>query len=115
MLLTMLKGKLHNCTVTGVNIDYQGSVAIDRDLMDAAGILPNEQVHIWDITNGARFITYAIEADRGSKTICVQGAAARQVQKGDRVIIGAFCHLSEDEAKNFKPKTVVLNENNIIN
>jgi aspartate 1-decarboxylase len=112
MLITMLKGKLHNATVTDVNIDYEGSVSIDRDLLDASGILPYEQVHVWDITNGARFITYAIEAEPGSSTVCVQGAAARLVQKGDRVIIGAFCQMDEAEAKIYQPKTVILEKGN---
>ncbi len=77
MLLTMLKAKLHRATVTQADLDYEGSIAIDRDLLDASGILPNEQVDVLNITNGARFTTYAIEAPRGSKVIGVNGAAAR--------------------------------------
>ena len=87
MLLTMLKAKLHRATVTGADIDYEGSIAIDRDLLDASGILPHEQVDVLNINTGGRFTTYAIEAPRGARDIAVNGAAARLVQTGDKIIV----------------------------
>ena len=114
MLLTMLKAKLHRATVTQADLDYEGSIAIDRDLLDASGILPNEQVDVLNITNGARFTTYAIEAPRGSKVIGVNGAAARLVQKNDLVIVVAYCQLSADDARNYAPNVVLLEAGNLI-
>ena len=93
MLLTMMKAKLHRATVTQADLEYEGSIAIDRDLLDQSGILPHEQVDVLNITNGARFTTYAIEAPRGSRVIGVNGAAARLVQKGDKVIVVTYCQL----------------------
>ena len=112
MLLTMLKTKLHRATVTGADIDYEGSIAIDRDLLDASGLLPHEQVDVLNISTGGRFTTYAIEAPRGSREIAVNGAAARLVQKGDKVIIVAYCQLPAEEASNYRPSVVVLGEGN---
>lgn len=114
MLLTMLKAKLHRATVTQADLDYEGSIAIDRDLLDASGILPNEQVDVLNITNGARFTTYAIEAPRGSKVIGVNGAAARLVQKNDLVIVVAYCQLPVQEARNHAPNVVLLDAGNLI-
>ncbi len=114
MLLTLMKAKLHRATVTQADLDYEGSIAIDRDLMEAAGILPNEQVDVLDITNGARLTTYAIEAPRGSKTIGLNGAAARLVQPGDKVIVVAYCQLPAEEARNYAPAVVLLDEGNAI-
>jgi aspartate 1-decarboxylase len=113
MLLTMLKAKLHRATVTQADLDYEGSIAIDRDLLDASGILPNEQVDVLNITNGARFTTYAIEAPRGSKVIGVNGAAARLVQKGDRVIVVTYCQMPAEEARNYNPCVVLLDNGNL--
>ena len=93
MLLTLMKAKLHRATVTQADLDYEGSIAIDRDLLEASGILPHEQVDVLNITNGARFTTYAIEAPRGSRVIGVNGAAARLVQKGDKLIVVAYCQI----------------------
>ena len=90
MLVTLMKAKLHRATVTQADLDYEGSIAIDGDLLDAAGIFPHEQVDVLNITNGARFTTYAIEAPRGSKVIGVNGAAARLVQKNDKVIVVTY-------------------------
>ena len=90
MLVNMLKGKLHAATVTQCDVYYEGSVSIDQDLLDAAGILPHERVDIWNITNGERISTYAIEAPRGSRTIGINGGAARKFALGDRVVIAAF-------------------------
>jgi aspartate 1-decarboxylase len=114
MLLTMMKAKLHRATVTQADLDYEGSISIDRDLLDAAGILPHEQVDVLNITNGARFTTYAIEAPAGSRTIGVNGAAARLVQAGDKVIVVAYCQLDAAEARNHHPSVVLLGERNEI-
>jgi aspartate 1-decarboxylase len=114
MLLTLMKAKLHRATVTRADLDYEGSISIDRELMDASGILPHEQVDVLNITNGARFTTYAIEAPRGSKTIGVNGAAARLVQKGDKVIVVAYGQLPAEEARNYAPTVVLLDEGNEI-
>ena len=112
MLLTMMKAKLHRATVTRADLDYEGSISIDKVLLDASGILPHEQVDVLNIANGARFTTYAIEAERGSKTIGVNGAAARLVQKGDKVIIVAYGQLPAEEARNYSPTVVLLDETN---
>jgi aspartate 1-decarboxylase len=114
MLLTMMKAKLHRATVTQADLDYEGSIAIDRDLLDASDILPHEQVDVLNITTGARFTTYAIAAPRGSRVIGVNGAAARQVQKGDKVIIVTYCQLPAEEARNYAPNVVLLGEGNEI-
>jgi aspartate 1-decarboxylase len=112
MQITLMKSKLHKAKVTETLIDYEGSIAIDEDLMEAAGILPNEQVHIFNINNGQRFITYAIIGTRGSKTIAVNGAAARMVHINDRIIIVAYGIMSSEEAKNFHPKVILLDSDN---
>jgi len=112
MFLTMLKSKLHRATVTGADLDYEGSIAIDCDLLDLSGILPHEQVDVFNINTGCRFTTYAIEAPRGSREVAVNGAAARLVQKGDRVIIVAYCEIPAEEARNYHPTVVVLGEGN---
>ena len=112
MLLTMMKGKLHRATVTQCDLHYEGSVSIDPDLLEAANILPHERVEIWNIANGARIATYAIEAPRGSHAIGVNGAAARLFQVGDRVIIAAFAQMEEQAAKQHAPSVVMLNVSN---
>ena len=112
MFLTMLKSKLHRATVTGADLDYEGSIAIDCDLLDLSGILPHEQVDVFNINTGGRFTTYAIEAPRGSREVAVNGAAARLVQKGDRVIIVAYFEILAEEARNYHPTVVVLGEGN---
>ncbi len=114
MLLTLMKAKLHRATVTQADLDYEGSISIDKDLLDASGILPNEQVDVLNITNGERFTTYAIAAPRGSKTIGVNGAAARRVQRGDKVIVVAYCQMPAEEARNYAPTVVLLDEGNAI-
>lgn len=114
MLLTLLKGKLHRATVTHANRDYMGSVAIDTDLMAAAGILPHEQVDIYNITNGERLTTYAIPAPAGSGTIGIQGAAAHKAKPGEHVIIAAYATMTEEEAKNWQPRVVLIGTNNAI-
>jgi aspartate 1-decarboxylase len=114
MLVTLMKAKLHRATVTRADLDYEGSITIDRDLLDASGILLHEQVDVLNITTGARFTTYAIEGPRGSRVIGVNGAAARLVQKGDKVIIVAYGVLPVEEARNYAPAVVLLDEGNEI-
>ena len=111
---TMLKGKIHRARVTEANIDYEGSITIDQVLMEAADILPYEQVHVLDVNNGARLVTYTIEGERGSGIICINGAAAKLVSKGDTVIIISYCTVSESEARNLTPKLVYVNSQNAI-
>ena len=110
----MLKSKIHRARVTEANIDYEGSISIDKNLMEAADILPYEQVQVLDINNGARFETYAIEAEPGSGEIGIQGAAARLVSVGDKVIILYYCQVEEEQARNFAPKLVYVDERNAI-
>ncbi len=104
--IQLLKSKIHRVTVTEANLDYIGSITIDRDLMDAAGIFPGERVFIVDNNNGERFDTYAIEGPRGSGMICLNGAAARKVHTGDIVIIMAYALMTPEEAESWKPKVV---------
>lgn len=114
MLLTMMKSKIHRATVTQADLHYEGSISIDTDLLERAGILPNEQVDILNITNGERFTTYAIQAPRGSKTFGLNGAAARRVQLGDRIIIITYCQMDAKKAKKYVPNVVMLDaENNL--
>lgn len=110
----IMSGKIHRATVTGANLDYEGSITIDPDLMEAANILPYEQVHVVDVTNGARLETYAIRGERGSGEICVNGAAAHLVHRGDIVIIIAYQHLDDAEARNIAPRRVFVDANNQI-
>lgn len=114
MLLTVLKAKIHRAVVTEANLDYVGSITIDRDLMDEAGIVEYEQVHVVDIDNGNRLVTYVIEGERGSGVICLNGAAARLVHKGDKVIIMAYCHIDAIEAKTMKPRVIFVDDKNKI-
>ena len=102
----MLKSKIHRATVTQADLNYVGSITVDSDLMEAAGILEYEKVHIVDINNGERLQTYVIKGKRGTGTICLNGAAARKVQPGDTVIIMAYAYMDFEEAKHFKPKVV---------
>jgi aspartate 1-decarboxylase len=108
----MLKSKIHRAHVTDANIDYEGSITIDKELMQEADILPYEQVHVLDINNGARFTTYAIKGERGE--ICINGAAARLVTKGDIIIILSYCHVEDEEAGNFTPQLVYVDAQNAI-
>jgi aspartate 1-decarboxylase len=111
---TMMSGKIHRATVTEANLDYEGSITLDPDLMDAAGILPYEQVAVVDVTNGARLETYAIRGVRGSGEVCVNGAAAHLVHRGDTVIIIAYQQLTETEARDYSPKKVFVDSANRI-
>ena len=114
MFRTMLGGKIHRATVTEADLNYVGSITIDQDLLDAAGICVNEKVQIVNDNNGARLETYTIPGERGSGVICLNGAAARLVQKGDIVIIMSYVLMSNEEAKNHEPKVVLVNEQNKI-
>ncbi len=112
MQVRMLKGKIHRARVTGADLNYEGSIEIDSSLMEAARILPFEQVDIWNMTNGERFSTYALAAARGSGTIAINGAAARKVQPGDEIIITAFAWMSEKQAQQWKPHVVLVDREN---
>jgi aspartate 1-decarboxylase len=112
MRLTMLKAKLHQATLTMTDLHYEGSIAIDTELMEAVGLLPNEKVDVWNITNGARLTTYALPAEAGSRQIMLNGAAARHAHAGDRVIITAFCEVEADEARDHRPLVALMNEDN---
>ena len=112
MNITMLKGKIHRATVTQAELNYVGSITVDADLLDAAGILEYEAVQVVNIANGNRFLTYTIAGERGSGVICLNGAAARKVLVGDTVIIIAYSLMTEEEAKTYVPKVVMVDENN---
>jgi aspartate 1-decarboxylase len=112
MQLTMMKAKLHRAAVTQADLHYEGSISIDPDLLEAAGILPHEQVDVLNINTGARFTTYAIEAPRGSKTFGINGAAARLAQVGDRIIVVAYAAMDAAAAQSFQPTVVLLDERN---
>ena len=104
----MMKSKLHRATVTETNVDYEGSLTIDTNLLEAADILPHEQIHVWDVTNGARLVTYALEGPRGSGVICVNGAGAHLIKTGDVVIIATYAELEDAEARRHEPRVVFL-------
>lgn len=106
MLIEMLKSKIHRVTVTDACLDYIGSITVDRNLLEAAGILPGERVYIVNNNNGERFDTYTIAGEPGSGVICLNGAAARKVQKGDIIIILAYASMTPEEAKDFTPKII---------
>lgn len=106
MLLTVLKSKIHCARVTEANLNYMGSITIDEDLMDAAGMIEGEQVHIVNNNNGERFVTYIIKGERGKGQICLNGAAARLVQPDDVVIIMAYAQMTPEEAAQFRPKVI---------
>ena len=114
MQLTLLKTKLHRACVTHSELEYEGSCAIDSDLLKAAGINEYEQIQIYNVTNGERFTTYAIRSEAGSRIVSVNGAAAHKAAPGDRIIICAYANLDEIEVASFKPTLVYLDENNVI-
>lgn len=111
-LITVLKSKLHRATVTETELDYEGSIAIDRDLIEAVGLHVYEKVQVLNLNNGARFETYVIEGERGKRDICVKGAAARLAHKGDIVIIIAYTHIPESEVASWRPTIVTLDPDN---
>ncbi len=110
----MFLGKLHRATITHADLDYEGSVTIDADLMDAAGILENEEIHIWNVTRGTRLLTYALRGPSGSGIICVNGAAAHLCEPGDLAILATFGEMSDEEARTHEPKVVLVDEHNRI-
>jgi len=114
MHVSLLKAKLHRACVTQVELEYEGSCAIDDNLLKASGIMEYEQIHIYNVANGERFITYAIRAEAGSGTISVNGAAAHKANVGDRIIICAYAQMDAEEAKRYKPDLVYLDECNNI-
>lgn len=114
MILHMLKGKIHRATVTQAELDYVGSITVDADLLDAAGILEYEQVQVVDIHNGNRLETYTIAGERGSGVVCLNGAAARCVSVGDKIIVMSYCGLEAGEAKTHRPNVVFVDERNRI-
>lgn len=114
MTRTMLKSKIHRATVTEANVEYEGSVTIDADLLDAADMLPYERVDIWDCTNGQRLSTYVIEGERGSGEICVNGAAAHLIKPHDVVIIASWVDVPDEQARSFEARRVFVDEKNQI-
>lgn len=114
MLLNMFKSKIHRATVTEANLNYTGSLTLDVDLMEAAGILPHEQVQVLNINTGDRFTTYAIEGGRGTGVVCMNGAAARLGQPGDLVIVITYAQMDAEEARTFQPTVVHVDEKNAI-
>jgi aspartate 1-decarboxylase len=108
----LLIGKIHRATVTQADLDYEGSVTLDADLMDAANILDHEELHVWNITRGTRFVTYAIEGERQSGVVCINGAAAHLCEPGDLVILAAFGTFTEEEARRHVPRVVRVDERN---
>lgn len=109
----MLKSKIHRATVTGADLEYEGSITIDPLLLAAADILPYEAVDVWNVTYGTRFQTYAIEGQPGSGTICINGAAARLVSRGDKVIIASWVEIPDEEAAGYEPKLVFVDDKNV--
>jgi aspartate 1-decarboxylase len=114
MRRTLFKSKIHRATVTHADLDYEGSVSIDQDLLDAAGFLEYEAVHVWNITRGTRLQTYAINGERGSGIICINGAAAHLNRPGDLVILATFAEVEEAEARGWKPTVVLVDRDNKI-
>lgn len=114
MLRILLKAKIHRATVTDRSLDYEGSVTIDRDLMDAVGIMPNEQVQVYNVSNGERFETYAISGKRGSGEICINGAAAHRAEIGHKVIIANYALFTEEDLHGFSPRIALVDAHNRI-
>jgi aspartate 1-decarboxylase len=114
MVRRMLLGKIHRATVTGADLSYEGSISIDADLLAAAGVVNYQEVHVWNVTRGTRFVTYAIEGEAGSGTVCVNGAAAHLTDSGDIVIVAAFVDLEDAEARRHRPRTVHVDARNRI-
>ncbi len=114
MKIEMLYSKIHRATVTDANLNYVGSITIDEELMEAANLLVGQKVDIVNINNGERFSTYVIKGERGKRDICLNGAAARKVHPGDKIIIIAYAQMEIDEAKEFKPAVIIVDDNNNI-
>ncbi|TYS71103.1 aspartate 1-decarboxylase [Sutcliffiella horikoshii] len=114
MMITMMKSKIHRAVVTESNLNYVGSITIDQDILDTVGLIANEKVQIVNNNNGVRFETYIISGERGSKSICLNGAASRLVQPGDVVIIIGYAEMTPEEAQTHKPKVAIMNDDNSI-
>ncbi|HEX8011982.1 MAG TPA: aspartate 1-decarboxylase [Casimicrobiaceae bacterium] len=112
MQVTLLKGKIHRCTITHADLEYEGSVTISAELMKAAGIVEHEQVHLWNVSSGKRLTTYAMRGARSSGVVCVNGAAAHHMKPGELVIIAAFASMSDAEARQWTPKVVFVDARN---
>src|SRR6267142_2779547 len=112
MQLNVFKSKIHRATVTHADLEYEGSVTVDSDLLDAAEILPYEAIHIWNVTRGSRLMTYALPGPRGSGAVCVNGAAAHLNKPGDLVILATFAEMTREEARKHRPIVVRVDENN---
>lgn len=112
MTISMLKGKIHRATVTQAELDYVGSITVDIELLEKSGIFEYEKVHIVDVNNGARFETYTIAGERGSGVMCLNGAAARMVQTGDKIILMAYAQVTPEEAKEMRPTVLFVDEKN---
>jgi aspartate 1-decarboxylase len=110
----MFLGKVHRAVVTHADLDYEGSVSVDADLLDAAGILEHEEVHVWNVTRGTRLVTYALRAPSGSGVVCINGAAAHLASPGDLAIIASFGEMSDEEARAHQPKVVLVDRQNRI-
>jgi aspartate 1-decarboxylase len=108
----MFKSKIHRATVTATNLNYEGSLTVDADLLKAAEILPYEQIHVWDVSNGARLVTYALPGPRGSGQVCVNGAGAHLIKPGDLVIVATYTLMSGRKAKKYEPTVVFVDEAN---
>jgi len=114
MQRSMFKSKIHRATVTEANLEYEGSITIDQDLMEAADMLPNEEIHVWNIDNGARLSTYILPGPRGTGTVCINGAAAHLVKPGHKVILATFAQMDAEEARNPKPTVILVDQDNAI-
>jgi aspartate 1-decarboxylase len=114
MIRAFLRSKIHRATVTHVDVDYEGSLSLDEDLMTAAGLWPYERVDVWNVSNGERFSTYIIRGEKGSRQVKVFGAAGRKVEVGDTIIVAAYAYLEDGEVEFFAPKIVLLGERNRI-
>jgi aspartate 1-decarboxylase len=110
----MFKSKIHRATVTEANVDYEGSLTIDQDLLDAANMLAWEEVHVWDVDNGARLVTYILPGPRGSGVVCINGAAAHLVKPGDKVILATYAAMEEEDARKHQPIVILVDEKNRI-
>src|SRR4051812_44305875 len=108
----MFKSKIHRATITQADVNYEGSITLDQDLLEAAGMLPYEQVHVWNVTRGTRLQTYTLIGERGSGVVCINGAAAHLMHPGDLVIIATFANMKEAEAANYEPKVVFVDGEN---
>jgi len=114
MIRAFLRSKIHRATVTHVDVDYEGSLSLDEDLMKAAGLAPFERIDVWNVSNGERFSTYVIRGEKGSREVGVYGAAGRRVQVGDIIIVAAYAYLEDNEVEFFTPKIVLMEEGNQI-